>query len=314
MNILPAHGTGTRTDDGPIQVDKEFLHMNVENYFSGGRLGDFIHQLWVVRKFVERSGKPATIYITNDPRVESFSGNFERTVAELKELLEGQSYIRELRVASEENESELEQIPFMVHLSAWRNGFGIMGQRTNWITFLSKTYELDNHLMTDDGRMRGTSAWIDWPVEEDLRARWKDTVFIHRSKMRHNPIFPWRKIIGELRGLGLEVCFISSDPKEYDAFEKKEHAGLGCGVPFQHAPTLKEMARLLRACRLFIGNMSSPLALAVAIGAPVIVEYNRADAHMYRGSGFSEGNMWGFLTNLNKDSVGIEKIIPGFEL
>lgn len=117
----------------------------------------------------------------------------------------------------------------------------------------------DMHLATHgfDWRHR-IAPWIE--VDEPLRAC---PVLIHRSPRYHNPNFPWADVLHQYHG-SIGFCGVAS---EHELFCKD----FGW-VPLVHLPDFMSLARAIAGCDLFIGNQSSPLAIAHAMKHRVIME------------------------------------------
>lgn len=93
-------------------------------------------------------------------------------------------------------------------------------------------------------------------------------VVIARSERYRNPSFPWRQVSAKYKGrmlfVGLrseydEWCSIYGNTAEY--------------YPVQNA---LEMAQIIAGAKLFIGNQSFPMSLAIALNVPVIQETSTA--------------------------------------
>jgi hypothetical protein len=124
--------------------------------------------------------------------------------------------------------------------------------------------------------------WLRAPADP----RGKGRVIIHRSPRYHNPNFPWGQIVsryGErILAIGLE--------EEVRSFEEN----WGVKVEWQPTKGYLDLAGLLAGCDLFIGNQSSPMAIAIGLGVPSVQEtclwqpdclYE--GANVYYGTGYS---------------------------
>lgn len=103
------------------------------------------------------------------------------------------------------------------------------------------------------------SAWL--TVDNPIRIEGKP-VIISRSPRYHSQ-FPWHKVMHEYAG----KCVFLGLPAEAKAFQDE----FG---PLLYRPTanLLEVARLIAGAALFIGNQSSPYAIAEGMKKPVIQE------------------------------------------
>lgn len=91
-------------------------------------------------------------------------------------------------------------------------------------------------------------------------------VVIHRSPRYHSRDFPWADVVDNTEG---NAVFVGS-PDEHEAF----CCQFG-HVPHYHTPTLLALARAIAGCRLFVGNQSTPRALAESLKRRVYVEEDR---------------------------------------
>lgn len=91
--------------------------------------------------------------------------------------------------------------------------------------------------------------------------------FVFNRTPRYNtPDFPWKAVADKWRS---EAVFVGTE-REHSNFQ----AMFG-KVKYHPTPTLLDLARVIAGCRLFVGNQSTPLALAHGLGMPVYVEEDR---------------------------------------
>jgi hypothetical protein len=90
-------------------------------------------------------------------------------------------------------------------------------------------------------------------------------IAIARSPRYQNPHFPWRHLIDTHRG---EMFFVGVEA-DYQAFRRL--IGRDC-PPWVPTGNLLELARLIAGARVFIGNQSAPMAVALGLGKNVIQE------------------------------------------
>lgn len=88
-------------------------------------------------------------------------------------------------------------------------------------------------------------------------------VVVARSSRYHNSRFDWKQVVRRYRN---QMVFVGL-PDEYFAF----CAQFG-KVDYRPTGDLLELARVIAGCKVFIGNQSCPLAIAVGLGKPVILE------------------------------------------
>lgn len=101
-------------------------------------------------------------------------------------------------------------------------------------------------------------AWLEVPKPLHIAE-----VVMSRSHRYHNPSFPWQRIVDKYAS---KAVFIGS-PREHEAFcyEFGE-------VAYRSNRNFLEMASVIEGSKLFIGNQSSPLAVAQGLHANLIQE------------------------------------------
>jgi hypothetical protein len=252
------------------------------NYICGGKLGDLIHVLWVVRRYYELHGVQGNIFLTNDSEHggDTFSRPLDETYNELMPLLALQPYIASVQMLIGPLSEPI------INLNEWRQ-FLSYG---NWFDILSVTYSLPLP-------QNKVSKWIEYPKEP--LSKWSTCVVIHRSLQRHNDQFPWEDIVRNH-----ECVFVTSNVAEYEAFPWKHM--VKCHV----AKDIYEMTGIIANSCFFIGNMSFPLAIAVSLGYPCLAELYYGDADMYISAPMCDGKMFWFLEPCKLFTMGMDKYLP----
>jgi hypothetical protein len=105
--------------------------------------------------------------------------------------------------------------------------------------------------------------WIHVTPREGFR----DKVVIHRSPRYHNPHFPWAALVEHF---GDRVVAIGL-PDEHAQLERV----ISRKIPLILTENYLDCAEILAGCGLFIGNQSSPCAIALGLGIPVIQEVSQ---------------------------------------
>lgn len=90
-------------------------------------------------------------------------------------------------------------------------------------------------------------------------------VIVSRTARWRNPAFPWKQIVDRYRG---KIAFVGLD-SEWAEFERTWGTGVGVYRPINDA---LDLANVILGARLFIGNQSFPMALALGLGVPLIQE------------------------------------------
>jgi len=102
-----------------------------------------------------------------------------------------------------------------------------------------------------------------WIPTDCLNVETTGKIVVARSPRYQSERFPWRAIVERLWE---DMVFVGL-PAEYDAFIKAYGY-----IAHQPTDTLLDVAQHIAGARLFIGNQSSPLAIAIGMGKPVVAE------------------------------------------
>jgi len=100
-------------------------------------------------------------------------------------------------------------------------------------------------------------------------------VIMHRSPRYHNNSFPWAKVLERYRGQIIMVGY----PQEHRDFCR----AFG-DVPYYPTTDYLHLARVIAGGKLFIGNQSSPYAIAEGLKKPTVQEQcpRMANCHWHR--------------------------------
>lgn len=225
---------------------------HVINFVIGGMLGDFIHTLYAVKNICSKENAKANIYITDNPQYggDIFRFGVQRAYKDLYSLVTSQSYVNSFQLMPDEFTE-----PF-INGNDWRSFlikyYAECSCNISWSELMSKTYDFS---------IIPNQTWVE-PVTLDKSC--ENKIAIHRSSIRHNPEFPWKKIIDKITD---PLVFVSFSEKEWNDFPFKAP-----NIELKVVSTIEDMANVLSGCKYFIGNQSSPLALASALNVPRIAE------------------------------------------
>lgn len=230
------------------------------NYIAGGKTGDLLHTLMVVKYHYDKYGKKGNLYITQGGTNyggDNFSLPLEKVYEDLNYLIEYQDYINSFEIYQGQK--------IDINLNDWRNS--PLLYKTNWIDLLCNTYNVEPVLKN----------WLDYLKVDD----YKDYTIIHRSLQRHNPLFPWNEILEK------EKClFITTNSLEADIFKSKYP------IDTQVVNSISELALVINSGKKFVGNMSAPLALAHALGKHRLAELSSNDQIHYLNDQKYLDNYW----------------------
>ena len=201
-------------------------------FFHSGDLGDVIYALPSMR---EMGG--GEVYLNSRPWTAAMTS--ERAGV-LRPLLEAQPYVGRV--------THGDAPPGSVDFSTFRRGGLLYGVSLG---------ELQSRWVAAKATF---SPWLSAAKSPESAGR----IVCHRSPRYHNPYFRWDEIGKKFGGRLLLVGM----PQEVEALRGQ----LGFGA--EHAPTKDylALASLIAGADLFIGNQSSPMALAIGLGVPFVQE------------------------------------------
>jgi len=155
---------------------------------------------------------------------------------------------------------------------------------TLWTHGLPFSTDVDFNMFRDCYRVPGLDHWaslfslhqkpfgVTWPedkpwldVDAAIKIPGRDIV-VNRTERFHNEFFPWAQLVIKH---GHRMVFIGS-PEEYQTFR-----GFGLpqiDIPYQPTPTLLEVARFIKGAKVFVGNQSAPMAIALGLGVNIVQE------------------------------------------
>lgn len=218
-------------------------------YLSGGRTGDLIHNLMVIK---QRGDSENVLLLTDNLNYggDLFHYDIDKTINDLSPFLLRQPYISRV-------EKLIGNPPVnFINLNSWRSSPLLFNG--NFMKILQSTYNI-----------LPINKWI----EADVIDEFKNTCVIHRSLIRHNPDFPWEDIINSED----DIIFITLNPNEYHSFPFKDR------VKMHLCQSFFELVNIINSSKKFFGNMSTPLALAHALDHPRFAELYYTDQMHYIG-------------------------------
>lgn len=217
------------------------------NYLIGGRLGDFIHSLSIPKFHYENSGIKSNILISNSGDI--FSNGLENTYKELIPIMESQEYVDTFKLYNNQT--------IFLDLSNFRQSLHIY--TTCWNEIFFKTYlPLHNQEVPNE---------YTWLKATKIIPELKNTILVNRanrSPMNDSTKNKWNKIFEKYPDFIFQ--FICSNINQYNDFEFRNKMNI------LYCPTLEELVNCIASCPLFIGNQSTPYAIASALNKNRIVE------------------------------------------
>jgi hypothetical protein len=251
------------------------------NFICGGKTGDLLHNLMVIKTICESNNAKGVLYITNNRGYggDNFHLDIKKTYDDLEPMIMSQDYIESFHILIDG-----ENISNFINLNQWR--WSKLFFKTNWVNLLCDNYQIEPP----------TEPWIKSNKIEGI----SDTILIHRSLQRHTHNFPWEKIINENR-----CKFITNinSIDEYDSFPFKDK------VELLTCETFNEFVQSINSCKFFIGNMSTPLAISHCIGKPHLGELYSVDEVHYIGDEKYIKDYYYISSNGDNNLAGIDRFI-----
>ena len=199
-------------------------------YVSGGLLGDFIHQLSVVCEKSMQTGRKSKLYIS-DTVGDRFRLGIEHTYNDIFPIVSRLPYI-------ESFEKHTDQV-VDINLSDWRRDVSTIYQKS-WMDIFSMY-----------GVKWGSRAWLTATSVDDLR----NITLISTTSTRFNDSIDWKDLVKRLEN---PVFLNNAGSGEYEAFSSRT----GVRIPMYTANNFTELANAIFSCKMFVGTLSMPLALA----------------------------------------------------
>jgi len=220
-----------------IQIPNDRLNWNpsVKRYLSGGKLGDFIYQLYVIYYNYKYYGKKGILYIGNVG--DNFRFGLEKTYNDTRDLILSQEYIEDYQIYTNQK--------YDLNLSNWRALIRDTNEK-NWYEIYLQAFDVP----------WGNTKWI--TIDTDSYV--EDSILLNHSTMRFNQHINYKKLIDEIKQ-NHTLFFICFDMFEYEQFQLKYNVSM----PVIVCKSINEMYQKINRCKLFIGNLSAPLAFSLSL-------------------------------------------------
>lgn len=219
-------------------------------FHHSGDIGDIIYSLAAMK--VMGGG---VLYLSPDcrfpyPRVPKICANMSNdTINPIIGFIRSQPYVWDVRYTR--------QMPFStdVDFNAFREFYKIH-RPENYMSLFRL------HLLSCGVDYPENQPWLMCNESREIEGR---PIIVNRTSRYHNTKFPWAAAIAQH---GHKMAFVGLKP-EYDAFCALNTA---VTVPWIETPTLMDLAKVVNGAKVFIGNQSTPLAIALGLGKNAIAE------------------------------------------
>ncbi len=210
-------------------------------FLSEGKLGDFIHSLVTCKYIYDTLGEKTDLFISNQRY--PFSQSLENIYKEISPVLEKQNWLNSLKIY---NGEEID-----INLANIRNSPYLF--KTSWIEVFLNTFVKNPTIPKE-------YSWIELDKDIDF----KDCLLINRTAKAMNPTTQskYDNIIDKFD----KKYFICYDINQYNSFTSKNK------VELLKIDTIYDYFVKINSCKLFLGNMSGPAAIATSVNIPRVIE------------------------------------------
>ena len=229
-----------------------------------GKLGDLIHSLYVCEVLYKHFGKKSIVYITDS--VEPFENGLKGTYGELRDSIIMQEWCKDFKIWMGE--------PIEVNTTLFRRS--PLLYRTCWKEIFNETFSTPILM----------GGWLEYHSPKKL----ENTLVI--SRRYKTPMMQQTKANYELYMEQYEDIVFLGGEHDYNMFDLKERCRLV--TPY----SIDDWLINIKTSTLFMGNQSSPLAMASALDVPRVAELfgrNISDYIHYVGEEKYSKNMSWFL-------------------
>ena len=236
------------------------------NAIAGGRTGDFLHQLYVPAMLYKMHEIKTNLFIAELGDI--FYFGLESAYSELYDIIKNQKFINNFSIY---DGSKLDY-----NLSEWR----ISNPNLGWTNKLYQKYIGFDKVIYKDFKI------IEY---ENKLNELKDSLVINRSLdyRRHGPIEVQEFVINKFA----ERFFIFTDIKQYEEYPLKHL------VKPLYAENIDGFFKVINSCKLFMGNLSAPMAIAYCLQKNLICEFGQIDTESYKAETEYYSNISWFNNN-----------------
>jgi hypothetical protein len=219
----------------PESVDREIFELSPIKYLIGGLFGDFIQALSVVNEKFYQTGRKGIIYISN--KGDAFRNGLENTYTDTYSIIKHQVYVNDYIIFDNHH--------YDIDLTSWRHDIIERVESNpsiNWIDIYKK-YDIE----------WGNHKWLTVANNN----KWSNSILINTTHHRWPTDIDFSLLYQTYKD---QLLFIGSHKEQYDFFVQTT----SLNIPYIHCDTFFELSTAIHSCKLFIGSLSGPLAIAHA--------------------------------------------------
>lgn len=249
LETPPSNGSGVM--DSIRRSIMNFVGLG-HTFYHSGNLGDVMYALYAIKA----AGGGELVIGPEQHKTALCAVPIDRRQFDmLQPLLDGQSYLTNVRYSATRPAGVYDLNHFRNH---WQSRDARMRRH---IDTLCKCHFFELGILS---RFKEDEPWIECQSETKT-----SPIVVHRSPRYQAPStgpgsFPWKRLVDKHAD---DMMFIGLQT-EWEAFTRE----FKCNVSFYRVKDFLDMAKVIQGAKVFIGNQSFPLAIALALGKPVIVE------------------------------------------
>lgn len=216
------------------------------SYVSGGKLGDFIQQMSIIYERYLLDNKKVILYISD--RGDTFRHGIKKAYEDLYPIVSRQFYIEEFKIHCSE--------PYDLDLSSWRKHIWVNGNTDgNYIQWIKNEYNID----------WGKHQWL-YNIPTDHY--WENKIVLNTTKYRFPDMANLLKLLYKYKHG--QIIFVGFDFLEHEFYkEQTDHS-----IRFYSPSSLLDFSIIINSCQSFIGSLSAPLSLALALHVPCEIGFS----------------------------------------
>jgi len=231
----------------PLGTSRDVFEYTPLTYIVGGMFGDFIQCLSIICEVYYKTGRKGILYISVNSE-DPFRNGLVNTYNDTYPVIMKQPYIKDYQIFTDKT------IKVNVNLSLWRLHKNMYVQ--NWYHTFSQTYDVE----------WGKHKWLNAEYDE----KWKDRVVINTNERRFANTIDFSRLKTMYQD---DLIFIASEESEHLHFEKTANIS----IEYHPFTSFSELTTIINSCKLFVGSLSAPLAIAHALHKPRICGFSIRD-------------------------------------